>query len=225
MSSMTHGIERGREVVARWRPAILGALVVVVVFAVSAAAQPLVGATPMSTIVDRLVGVAPPADKASDTPPNLNATFGVLRRPRMSTDVLPADAIKGLEGYVRAFGVNPELSRRVAQLGNETLYLVAGDRALCLIDEYGGGGCAQESDVLSGRLNGGEMGAPRFAPGQYRNYGLVPDGVSKVSLTLADGRTETAAVQDNVWVLDSTSDLNSYSFTGPDGTQTFDTHS
>jgi hypothetical protein len=40
-------------------------------------------------------------------------------------------------------------------------------------------------------------------PGRYLAAGVVPNGVSEVRFTMADGSTYTAPVKDNAWVRDT----------------------
>ena len=56
------------------------------------------------------------------------------------------------------------------------------------------------------------------APGTLMVVGVVPDGVASVSLTLADGTTQTLSVNDNVYMAEVQGGASpEVDFAGPDG--------
>ena len=139
--------------------------------------------------------------------------LGILRRPRSSTDAVPQSVVQKLSPttFVGANGANFDLSRRVHGLPEGAAWVVPGAGHVCVIgiSKTAAGG------EISHPASGGESCAPNagIAEGAVMSYGgssrgvesvfvvgLVPDGVSTVTATAADGRTTSIPVYENVYI-------------------------
>jgi hypothetical protein len=128
---------------------------------------------------------------ASVVPPEQAAAFAILRRPATASDALPASMLP--EQFVGIYGASPGLARRVRGLpqGVEA-WLVPGNRSLCLVTNRGAA-CGADAALDRYGLaleSGSGSGAPSVA-------GVVPDGVTSVTITLANGSQQDATVVDN----------------------------
>jgi hypothetical protein len=127
----------------------------------------------------------------SVVPPGQAAAFAILRRPATTTDALPASMLP--EPFVRIYGANPALARRVQGLPKDVqAWLVPGNGSLCVVAD-GGASCGPDAALIKYGLaveSGSGTGPQSIA-------GVVPDGVSSVTITLADGRAQDATVVDN----------------------------
>jgi hypothetical protein len=128
-------------------------------------------------------------------------SFAILRRPLQAGDEVPTRTQLTLSG---ASGANLLLARRAHAPGIVGAWVIPGRGSVCLGVEYarreGGAACAVDARAIAGRLL---MFSPWRSPaGRVLGEtlaGLVPDGVARVRLTLADGSTNTVAVHDNVY--------------------------
>jgi hypothetical protein len=116
-------------------------------------------------------------------------------------------------------GADLALSRQVQGLAVGSAWLVPGDGSICFVftDEPVGGGetCQPDTVVTEGQLvmtSGGDA-----VPGTTLVAGVVPDGVSQVTLSLANGGTVSVPVAENVYIATETQSVTSVTFTGPDG--------
>jgi len=153
------------------------------------------------------VATADPADAAA---------FGILRQPVVAADAIPAammppnDATND-EPSVGMMGANYALARKTTGLGGAgEAWVIPGDGVLCLRasasfqrtpNALGGEVCTSDKAALAGQLQA-LSGSPVNVPGIMLVTGLVPDGVTSVSATLADGQTQTVAVHNNVYMLE-----------------------
>jgi hypothetical protein len=150
---------------------------------------------------------APPPDVPVtdlDTPPASQLSrYGVLRRAQTPADrealrtltsqMAPADIPNLREDYVR--GVGPDLILYSLPYAIGTAGIMTGasrDNPLCLYVVPRGLDCWTADQLAAGES---------FATGT-RRIGLVPDGVTGVTLLLDDGHTYSAPVHDNVYELD-----------------------
>jgi hypothetical protein len=76
------------------------------------------------------------------------------------------------------------------------------------------GECHDPAMAVGGRT---VMTLERDGGREVEVFGIVPDGVSSVKLTLADGRTSELPVNDNLYSAAVPSATASITFTGPDG--------
>jgi hypothetical protein len=150
------------------------------------------------------------------------AAFSVLRQPLTAADAMPSAESTSLSdsSVVGALGGNLSLARD-AQAPNAvgTAWIVPGDGAVCMIPYgyatngagIGGGSCTDDAAATSGQLQ--TISGSVRAPGIALVSGLVPDGVSSVTLHLADGSTDVLSVNDNIYMGQVSQALASTTFT------------
>jgi hypothetical protein len=159
-----------------------------------------------------------PAGRSIATRPEIHAipqgeaaSFGILRRPRR-----PGDAFAPLQAGAGPLGANPSLARSVAVAGGplapRRVSVVPANGNVCLRLLFAGGfaywQCRTTEQAIrgalivglrpTGALHGGRPTAPPRISSQFI-VGLVPDGVSAVTITAAHGVTRTVAVHSNVY--------------------------
>ena len=139
------------------------------------------------------------------------ASFGILRRPRR-----PGDAFAPLQAGAGPLGANPSLARSVAvaagALAPRRLAVVPANGNVCLRLLFASGlaywQCRTTQQAIGGALivglrpTGALPGARPTAPPRISSQyivGLVPDGVSAVTITAAHGVTRTVAVHSNIY--------------------------
>jgi hypothetical protein len=125
--------------------------------------------------------------------------YGVLRRAptpadrealRTLTAQMSADEIAGVrEEYVRAVGRDLILYSLPTSTGPVSVLTSGAPDPLCLYVVSSGVGCWSAEQLAAGKS---------FGTGTTR-VGLVPDGVTSVTLQLDDGTEHTATVHDNVY--------------------------
>lgn len=156
--------------------------------------------------------------------PGQASQLGILRRPRVASDALPAAEARLLtDSPAAANGANPALSRRVKGLPSGAAWLIPGnDGRICFLTQNppagGGGTCQTGPEMASGRvvLTGGS----RRAPGMTAVEGVVPDGVATVTINIVGGGSVTVPVHENVYMTTIRGGLQSVSFDGPNGEMT-----
>jgi hypothetical protein len=165
-------------------------------------------AQPTSPNTDQVAPLAQAPD------PTDLAMLGILRRPQQPGDALPAEADRTQDPIARSTGENPALAREVSFGALGDAWVIPADGGVCLQSQ--GAGCDNDVDghppyiqLLSGGID---------HPGVYHITGLVPDGVSSVTLHLADGTDDVVAVQQNVYMADVRSGTTSTTFTLLNGT-------
>ena len=140
-----------------------------------------------------------------------SASFGILRRARR-----PGDSFTALHAGAGLRGSNPALARSVAvppgALAPRLLSVVPANGNVCLRMLFGSGlaywQCRTTQQAIGGALivglrptgvlHAGRPVAPPRISSQFI-VGLVPDGVSAVTIHAALGVTRTVAVHDNVY--------------------------
>jgi hypothetical protein len=181
--------------------------------------------------------VAPEPSTTSD-----QTAMEILRRPRVATDALyPYDSqVFTNTPAGAAEGANIALSRRVQGLASGAAWVIpANDGNICLVAENAQGlsqdqetgplpathvpgatgitYCAPASQVTSGWYGGYATTAGTGGLASVYTAGIVPDGVTQIRLTFADGATTSLPVDENVWMGAVPSPPASISFTGPSG--------
>jgi hypothetical protein len=172
--------------------------------------------------------------------PDQTANLEILRRPRVASDALDAYTSQFFTNSpAAAQGVNVALSRRAQGITNGAAWVIPGNSGtICLNAEnaqavqmntepgpwqqhtrvYGASGvtaCTTAAAINAGWFAGYASGSD--TPGVDYTGGIVPDGVTQVSVGLADGSTITMPVHENVWMGDVPGTPTSVSFNGPNG--------
>jgi hypothetical protein len=140
-----------------------------------------------------------------------------LRRDRTSDDSMPAQwdqKIAEGDGADQTWGANPDLSRRTAP----GTWIVPGDGYVCVANATPGEGalgfgCATPEDVERGLLAPSDVDEN----GNGVLTGVLPDGVTEVTLVDKDGSTRTAPVERNTYRVAIDANLKEVRFTDPDG--------
>jgi hypothetical protein len=148
-------------------------------------------------------GPVPPtseAPPASSTAAALAESVALMRRSRTASDAIPASPPVV---FSQASGANLELARRVAGDQGAEAWVVPGSGSTCILarlQQYRIGG-AVRTTTTGARM--GELdvqSASSLLPGAELVAGLVPDGVSSVTMELADGTMLSASVHENVYL-------------------------
>ncbi len=161
------------------------------------------GATAIAIETTAAIPSAPPqagASEASGIEAAAGQAFALLRRARTAIDVIPASVPVALSG---ASGANLALSRGVEGAGGERAWIVPGSGSTCILAELqsaglGGAVCTSTAAARAGELN--VQAAAASSPGSELVAGLVPDGVSTVSMRLAGGAELHVAVHEGVYL-------------------------
>src|SRR3954470_2502224 len=164
-------------------------------------------------------GVAAGADPVAAVPEEQADQINQLERPRTSDDAMPSewreDLTAGPEGDEH-FGANPSLARRTGP----STWIVPGDGYVCVANSTPGEGalgfgCATPDDVEKGLLAPSDVDAN----GNGVLTGVLPDGVSEVTLVDKDGSTRSAEVERNTYRAAIDANLKEVRFTDPNGVQ------
>jgi len=170
------------------------------------------------------------------------ASLAILQRPVAATDALPAYWVQVLTNTPAggAQGVNVSLARRAYGFrGGEVAWVMpanagvvclvaANAQALQEVSEPASGPhthvagandvttCQADSTINTGWPLSYGYG-PGDPPGENFTGGIVPDGVSQITIGVVGGATTTFPVYDNVWMGYVPGAPDSESFTGPTG--------
>jgi hypothetical protein len=153
------------------------------------------------------------------------AELGILRRPRVASDALSPLQIADLtDSPTAANGPDPALSRRAQGITEGAAWVIPGDGMICFEYEavagaLGGGTCQPDASITNGDWPIATSMSIR-EPGMTGVAGLVPDGVTQVTLTLSDGTTLAVPVHENVYLAAISGGLSSLTYSGPNGTVT-----
>lgn len=184
----------------RARAAAVGAVVVTGV----AAGGIAVAAQSGDTTQQRLAQTQ--AEQPSTIPSDEAASFGILRTAEQTVPDAVTEAFAHTPEYAGAFAPNPKLARALAQTNPYTgtsPWLVAADGGLCLYVPDTDGSSAVTCNTLD-EAKAGELHLV-LAPFGRASYvvGVVPDGVTSVSVSNADGSSARLPVNGNTYALRS----------------------
>ena len=157
---------------------------------------------PFGRLIPRITRV--PADEA--------AHFAILRRPLRPSDRLLGGAFANPRDLIlRRTGINPGLARRVLT-SQGSVWVIPGNGFICVWN--GGGGCGS----LTGSIAGKNLSWTSTGNGRGTLIdGLVPDGVARVAILLANGTVDEVAVHDNVYAASTPSPMKTVRLGGPHG--------
>jgi hypothetical protein len=169
------------------------------------------------------VGASTPRLMVSTVDSAETSALGVMRRPQDSSDAVPTNQ---MISFSANSGANPSLARHVLPTGTDgsiagEAWLVPGSGKICLIDTsatssaQGGAGCVVDGVADTGRLMIESTSA--ISPGKALVSGLVPDGVTTVSLKTSSGRTLQVPVTENVYMDEVAGWVSKASFDGSSG--------
>jgi hypothetical protein len=142
-------------------------------------------------------------------------SLDVLKQPSTAATALPASLRSRLSESTLA-GENPDLGRKALTTGDRTYWVVpAAAGKVCLFVNSGGGGCAPASQIDTGKFSG----VMPCAAGGPAYYGMLPNNVAGITLTLDDGTKRQITTTNNVWAIQIARDQpqpTSLSWTGND---------
>jgi hypothetical protein len=194
-------------------PMTIAAFVALAAMAVAAVAQG--GGTPPGEGVTQVTAIEQQAHEAMD----------VLDTPRGQGDALPSEVADSLDEHAK-FGMNPDLSRSAIDTAANDVHVVPADDHVCTTLTIGDGAsisCPATEDVASGdvgptvvTLEGGAIGI----------YGIVPDGISSVTVETGESDSDVVEVTANAYftALPEGTPLRTLSYTGPSGVVEFTLH-
>jgi hypothetical protein len=144
------------------------------------------------------------------------AALSVLGRAQTAADAVPAADVPRGPSFTGMIGANTSLARRAQGLTDGEAWIVPADGTICLITEPGGTACQGNPSVFEGRLY--TVGYGDEEPNVESVAGIVPNGVSTVTLGLDGGDSQQLAVHENVYMQPKvTGRINTISFDGPSG--------
>lgn len=125
----------------------------------------------------------------------LRARFHVLRRARTTLDQLPA----GFD--LTRFPVDRNSTRLAYSHGISHLYAGDAGSQVCLLDSRDViNNCWSKRDVLAGNATMAALCARNLPHGKIELAGLVPDGVSRVTVVRPGRRDVSVEVDENAWL-------------------------
>lgn len=197
--------------------AILALAVIAVVAAVSVANSLIAPSPEGSKVITGSVQSIPPPDKAligSHSPTSalgrVRAKLAVLRAAAGQADVLPdavrqsgtlRNQIQSGNGRLLRTSKSGEKLFAVPVYGGGELPL--DDVGVCLLDSNAAGTCTSIADISRGQSILLADHLPELPEGFARLTGMVPDGVSEVTVALNDGGSVKLPVQSNLYLYEA----------------------
>lgn|ERR1700691_4619859 len=168
---------------------VLGAVTVGVIVAGSATAFALADSSTGNTSVSAAMPTV------EEVPARIAAEFPALGKAIAASEAQQLPAVAKVMGTIASEdepavvgGANSELARRVSQAGENAEYVVPGDEVVCMVaisvGHATGGGCAPVSSVEAKGTT-----SLTVVPGGYEVSGILPKGISNVSITSTSGNT------------------------------------
>jgi len=151
--------------------------------------------------------------------------MAVLETTRTSSDALPTEVAASMDENAK-FGMNPDLSRESIETLSSSVYIIPADDHVCTSLTVGDGAnisCLETSDVAAGEAGPATVTLPA---GGIAIYGIVPDGVSSVTVETGTSTSTPVYTEDNAYftaVPEGTA-LRTLSYTGPSGVVEFPLH-
>lgn len=146
----------------------------------------IIGVTSGGAATPRLS--SPATEQSSGAQGSLHASYGILARPALATDALPAEAQGAIsDGATAHYGLN----RRDTRLLRSSLpdsptvhgvYLVPGEAGACVVVMSSGGsssGCSDTTNFTTGETP--PIGLIADGKGEWDVIAIVPDGVTRVT--------------------------------------------
>lgn len=125
--------------------------------------------------------------------------YAVFRGPRDAQDNLPAGLIP--KRIARALHLDLGASRYARIWDKGRFYLVPSAKLTCLVGENDAvGSCWPTATVTAGLATTTTLCGPGLKPGTVATFGMVPDGVSTVTILRTNVPNRTVPVQGNVFV-------------------------
>jgi hypothetical protein len=165
------------------------------------------------------------------------AVFAILGRAHDAADTVPSEAAAQVEtsgSFKGLFGANINLAKKARGFSSGVAWVVPGHDSICLVTGSevnangapqagmpGGATCDQETGVAKGQMY--VVSGSRNAPGKQFIAGVVPNGVTQVTLELGGGAAPVVSpVHENVYMTMVSGSISSVSFDGPSGAVNLD---
>ncbi len=176
-------------------PAALGATITILVLAVAAYAATRSPEEPISGNAQFTQAAGPgDAAKADKEAPRARESLAILRR---SPDA--AGQAKDDEG-AKDLGANVALARKaLTTASGEDLFVVPSRGGVCLATTKGTFTCGSDEAAAAGRVAGAIICGPGLPEDQISMFGLMPDGVERVTVRRADGSGLDIPVRGNAY--------------------------
>ena len=177
----------------------LGALLFAPVMAASFALSTGCGEEGDSTISN---GSSTSSIATQGTAPSVSTlaqSFGVLRRIRTKSDVIPSDLVP--RDIARQVGLDLSTSRLARKYRGHAIYVVGAPRLICLYSGYNPvGNCWPNSVVEEGLATYTAICGLGAESDEVVTSGIVPDGIEKVTILRRKEPDRTVPVLANVYV-------------------------
>lgn len=148
--------------------------------------------------------------------PGISPQLSVLKKP---TSEKLAELPATIRAQITAPPANPEQIEGIGTVGSTVVTQVAG--RVCTYGAAGGGSCGPIKEALAGELVSVGICGPGIAPGHAQIVGLMPDGVSSISIDRGSDGTvdESLQVTENVYEASLPTVDTTLSATGNDGAE------
>jgi hypothetical protein len=150
--------------------------------------------------------------------PEARDAMAMLDSTRTATDALPAAVARPLDENAD-FGMNPDLSRLAIGNATRSVYVIPADGHVCAA--LASGDSTNLSCPETAQVADGTSGATTVTVdgGSIAIYGIVPDGVSTVTVKTGTSTSTAVGVDHNAYytVVPGGTALRSVSYTGPSG--------
>jgi hypothetical protein len=145
-------------------------------------------------------GTASPQSPHSTSPfALLRRHFAIFSRARQVADRLPMGLVP--HAAVSSLGLDPGHSRMARAFKSIPIFLLPGARSTCVVSRSQAiGGCWPTSLVVKGFATTTTICGTGVDERHVVSVGVVPDGVSAVTVARSDGRDSTVPVLGNVFV-------------------------
>lgn len=131
--------------------------------------------------------------------PTLEQDFAVFDGARTGADVIPPTLLP--RTIARGVGLDMETSRRARKFGGRAIYIVTSPRLVCLYSRnYEVGNCWPIPTVEGGRATATAICGLGAKGDEVITYGIVPDGVNRVTILRSNEPDRTVPVIGNVYV-------------------------
>jgi hypothetical protein len=163
------------------------------------------------------------------------AALSILGRAQDDTDAVPAQIASSLThgSFTGLYGANVALARRAHGIPSGAAWVIPGTGAVCLIAASstdangapvpglpGGSGCEPNASATTGQMYV-ESGSVK-APGEDFVSGVVPNGVSSVTVDLIGGNSQIVDVHENVYLAEVHGHIANVRFDGSSGPVTLE---
>ena len=140
-----------------------------------------------------------PTSSSAVPPDALIREFGLFRRPSLKGDAVPKSLLP--RRVARAVGLDLSTSRLARNFEGKPVYVVRSAKAVCTYSRSTEiGNCWPPSTVARGIASATSICGLGTRPGQIATYGIVPDGVTRITVPRRRSPSVTVPVIHNIYV-------------------------